>query len=113
MGKDAMPSFLQERARICLQCMLLPRWRRRWRRLERPWTCCAILAGIALPIWALLLNTSDIHPLVPSFLLFLAVLLCDLFLAQRPWRGPASHDHHLWWCARSDPPVNKRKSVTF
>merc|ERR1719215_2561681 len=96
--KDANPSFLQERARICLQCMILPRWPRSWGKFSsRPLTCALAVAAFALPSWVGLLYASDIHPLVPSILLFLAVILCDLLLVQRP---ESLERNYLWWCAR-------------
>merc|ERR1712194_183495 len=98
--KDALPSFLQERARICLQCLLLPPWPRRWGKLaSRPRACCAVLAAVTLPVWFGLL-LSQIHPLVPSVLLFLTVLICDVLLVQRPGDGSHRDRNFLWWCAR-------------
>merc|ERR1712050_306820 len=88
--------------------MCLPRWRRRWRPLHRPWIWCLVLSGLALPAWIALLSEPQVHPLLPSILLFFTVLLCDLFLAQRPWHGNPDR-LYLWWCARAEPPVSKRE----
>lgn len=106
--KDAMPSFLQERARICLQSMCLPRWRRRWRRLDWPWTSSALLAGVAVPAWVALIAEPQVHPLLPSALLFCTVLLIDLFMAQHPWHA-RSNCHFLWWCSRAEVPVTRKE----
>merc|ERR1712060_38129 len=102
--KDAIPSFLQERARICLQCMLLPRFKRRWVPAwvaSRQRICCVVLGCVTLPSWVGLLCEPVIHPLVPSTLLFIAVIFRDVLLVKRPGR----EIQYLWWCTRAEPRV--------
>eukprot|EP00913_Durusdinium_trenchii_P025788 g24202.t1 len=77
----------QERAGICLHCLLRPSWPPRclkWRVPHRIRTYVFLqLASIAA--WLLLLREETINVLIPTALLWGSAMLGDAILVQRPW----------------------------
>jgi len=95
----AVTSFLQERASICLQCLLRPHapGARAW-----TWRPIVLAMLVALPVWALLLVFDSCHPVVPSAVLLVTVLFCDALMVRRPWKTKPADRNYLWICHRTD-----------
>mmetsp|Transcript_24356 Transcript_24356/g.44085 ORF Transcript_24356/g.44085 Transcript_24356/m.44085 type:complete len:1162 (+) Transcript_24356:65-3550(+) len=116
---EAYKSFMQERASICLQCILKPSWPPRWlenhRVPHRLAVYCTIVV-VSLVVWFLLLQVQDIPPAVPTVLLFLAMMVGDSILVQRPWDKSNADTYYLWMCYRENHdeqkllPVGKTKA---
>jgi len=101
--QKSVVSFQQERARICVQYMMLLNWK--WGRLQRPRFCAFAILSVAMIVWASLLNVVEVPLLVPSLLMFFVIALTNAILAQQPWQGDPG-EHFLWWCVRVDKTLN-------
>jgi len=110
-------TFLQERASVCLQCLLrphLPAEMRCWRfavDVGHPARTVFIILALSSLVWAALIQDDFVHPALPSLVLFVAVLVGDAIHLQRPWRlnhmisthAPGKLDLNLLWiCHRAD-----------
>eukprot|EP00927_Polykrikos_kofoidii_P046168 TRINITY_DN40368_c0_g1_i1.p1 TRINITY_DN40368_c0_g1~~TRINITY_DN40368_c0_g1_i1.p1 ORF type:complete len:911 (-),score=110.67 TRINITY_DN40368_c0_g1_i1:418-3150(-) len=118
--REAMGLHLQERAAICLQCLMQPQWpplwlQQRWRINEKksprwqlgPIGMFTVLAAVFLPTWAGLLAVRSIHPIFPSVLLLGGDMLGLCFLTKRPWASEGIRaKSFLWWCAPVQPHGN-------
>lgn len=101
--EKAGTSFLQERASICLQCLLRPSW---------PPRCCAqhrvshrtalyiLLTLIDISVWVALLRQDLV--IVATIQLFLCKVVEDSLLVQRPWDKTEEQHYYLWICYRED-----------
>lgn len=98
--EKAFTSFLQERAGICLHCLLRPSWPPRclkWRVPHRIRTYVFLqLASIAA--WLLLLREETINVLIPTALLWGSAMLGHAILVQRPWIKSKEAEYYLWMC---------------
>lgn len=99
--EKAFTTFLQERAGICLHCLLRPSWPPRccqyWRVQHRisVYICLQIFV---LAAWALLLREESINVLAPTALLGASAMLGDAILVQRPWNKTSGDKYYLWMC---------------
>lgn len=99
--EKAFTTFLQERAGICLHCLLRPSW---------PPSCCLTwrvnhrilvyfsLQLVSLTAWALMLREPSINVLAPTALLGASAMLGDAILVQRPWIKSQGDKYYLWMC---------------
>ncbi|CAK9116685.1 unnamed protein product [Durusdinium trenchii] len=105
--ETAQVSFLQERAAICLNCLLMPKWPPPgWPRLPCCWKilnqrrlCCGIYA-LSFGAWGLLIWMRELHPWIASFTLLAGSLLADAVLLQLPWHKKDSQKYYFWVCHR-------------
>lgn len=119
-------AFLQERAAICLQCLMRPCW---------PPTICGRqllpeffhhlrYARLIAQLFALFLflvacwitSLDSVHPSVPALVALFGMTHYDSLMLQRPWvraqkrrqagsnrlTHTSTQDHYLWICARAD-----------
>mmetsp|Transcript_33647 Transcript_33647/g.105408 ORF Transcript_33647/g.105408 Transcript_33647/m.105408 type:complete len:600 (-) Transcript_33647:31-1830(-) len=109
-NRNAMALHLQERAALCLHCMMQPQWpppdpiSRRLgvlgRRFRQPLLAYLFLSLVTVPAWLGLLYIRDLHPAVTSLFALAAVLLGNCFLVQRPWESEMERESSIiWWCA--------------
>jgi len=116
---EGYKSFMQERASICLQCILKPSWPPRCFESHRVHHririyCCIVLVAIAA--WLALLHVPEINPVYPTMLLFFAMMVGDSILVQRPWDKGKAEEYYLWMCYRENHdeqkllPVGKTKT---
>jgi len=97
--------FLQERAAICLMCQSRPSLPSllsfRWLQSCRIRAYCTLML-LSVTAWAGALLLDDWHPVTPSLLFFLASIVGDAFLLQRPEQISPNKDSYLWICHRAD-----------
>lgn len=110
--------FLQDRADVCLKCLLRPCWPPTFlgyevlpsclHRLKRAkiWAhlVCAAIAALACG----LLTLKSLHPIWPACIFLFSITVWETLVLQRPWdkeqsrvKGPVQ-DHFLWICSRAD-----------
>jgi len=85
--ETAAVSFQQERAAICLHCLLMPTWPPRgWDRLyfSRNKSIALLLYVVTIAGWYVLL-WGDVPPWIASLVLLLGCLFADSMLSQLPW----------------------------
>jgi len=96
----AYTSFLQERAGICLHCLLRPSWPPVCFpfRVPRRIVAYLMLELVAIGVWAYMLQEPSIHYLIPTGLLCGSAMLGDSILVQRPWDKRKGEQYYLWMC---------------
>ncbi|CAE7203194.1 ANKRD11 [Symbiodinium natans] len=96
----AYTSFLQERAGICLHCLLRPSWPPHCIPIRVPHRILSYLSLelVAIAAWALMLQEPSIHYLIPTGLLCGSAMLGDSILVQRPWNKTKGEQYYLWMC---------------
>lgn len=96
----AYTSFLQERAGICLHCLLRPSWPPVCFpfRVPRRIVAYLMLELVAIGAWAYMLQEPSIHYLIPTGLLCGSAMLGDSILVQRPWDKRKGEQYYLWMC---------------
>lgn len=96
-------SFLQERAAICLNCLLMPSWPPAGCcKVQHPRRVCCCIYVLSLIAWAVLISYRQLHPWVASFTLLGGSLLADSVLLQLPWSKEDSQKYYFWICHRDD-----------
>ncbi|CAE8617496.1 unnamed protein product, partial [Polarella glacialis] len=106
----SMALFLQERAAICLHCMMQPKMMPLQMLSHVPVfkKCCtsryatestAVLAVLCAGLWAYLITVDSCPPVIPALLLLAAVLMTNCLLLRRPWSKDEEDKSYLWWCA--------------
>jgi len=99
---NATNLFLQERAAICVHCMVQPKLPMCCN-LERRacWQICyLVVAALAFGSWILCVCIESCPALIPALLLTLAFYLFNGLLLERPWTSAAVRQRSfLWWCA--------------
>jgi len=99
-------SFLQERAAISLQCLLMPKWPPvGWGSayyLSNPVRVAVGVYVLSFALWIILLLSDELHASVASAALLLGVFLAECILSQLPWEKEVGHQHFLWVCHRKD-----------
>ncbi|CAE8585123.1 unnamed protein product, partial [Polarella glacialis] len=97
-------SFVQERATICLQCLLRPSWPPACFKYKFPYRKGAylVLMVLVLPCWVMMLRVPALHPGLPSALLFVALAFGDSILVQKKWDKECEDQYYLWICHRAD-----------
>eukprot|EP00437_Effrenium_voratum_P008461 CAMPEP_0181426608 /NCGR_PEP_ID=MMETSP1110-20121109/15749_1 /TAXON_ID=174948 /ORGANISM="Symbiodinium sp., Strain CCMP421" /LENGTH=1071 /DNA_ID=CAMNT_0023549805 /DNA_START=29 /DNA_END=3244 /DNA_ORIENTATION=+ len=100
----AFTEFLQERAGICLHCLLRPSWPPRCFsfRVQRRLLSYLLLQLIGLTAWALLLREPSIPTLAPTAMLLVFAMLGDSILVQRPWDKMKGDEYYLWMCYKEN-----------
>lgn len=103
--EKARTSFLQERAAICLQCLLRPSWPPAcfpsWRQHHRL-AKYFVLVVVALAAWAALLREPEVHVMLPTSLLLTVYLFGDSLMVQPPWDKTKADSNYLWICHRKN-----------
>jgi len=99
-------SFLQERAAISLQCLLMPKWPPAgWGSdfyFSNPVRVAVGVYVLSFALWIILLLPDELHASVASAALLLGAFLAECILAQLPWEKEKAHHHFLWVCHRKD-----------
>ncbi|CAE7203796.1 ANKRD31 [Symbiodinium sp. CCMP2592] len=102
--------FLQERASICVHCMVQLRLpmccghQRKWWQLGY-----FVLAFLAFGGWVLCILIEDCPAIIPAVLLSLAFYLFNGLLLERPWTNEdVCSRSYLWWCA----PTSKQYGIS-
>jgi len=97
-------SFLQERAAICLHCLLMPSFLpSRWQsQASHPKSFCVLIYVLTFATWAILVWYQSLHPWVAAGALLLGSFIADLVLLRLPWRKEDSEKLFFWICHRDD-----------
>jgi len=93
--------FLQERADICVHCMVQPVLPSSWTKGKRiiPWL---ILSVLFIGAWVPCILIKDCPGLVAALLLFAGMFLLKCLLVIRPWHTEEERKKSfLWWCQPS------------
>ncbi|CAJ1371355.1 unnamed protein product [Effrenium voratum] len=96
-------SFLQEKAAICLHCLLMPKWPPPgWCKIPWPRCVCMAIYVFSFVAWLVLISFRELHPWLASFVLLAGSLLGDAVLLQLPWSKQDSQNYYFWICYRDD-----------
>lgn len=97
-------SFLQERAAICLHCLLMPCWLPTGLQSQSscPKTSAVFIYALTFAAWGVLVWFTPLHPWVAAGVLLVGSLVADLVLLQLPWRKQDSEKLFFWICHRDD-----------
>lgn len=109
-------AFLQERAAICLQCLLRPCWPptifghqvlpKQFFHLRYAKLIAHAIAFVLFGIACFAITFDKPHvPVVAAFIGVTGMVYYDILILQRPWakiRKDIDKDHYLWICVRAD-----------
>ncbi|CAE7471210.1 ANKRD31 [Symbiodinium pilosum] len=107
----AVNLFMQERAAICVHCMVQPQLpmccvhskRKAWQ------SGYLFVAVLAFGCWVLCIVIEDVPAIIPALLLSLAFYLFNGLLLERPWASEeVCRRSYLWWCA----PTTKQYGIS-